>query len=73
MILWTGDVIQIIGEPGSGKSELMMNITAECVLPRYLNGKLVEGGEMGVAYISTDKRMDVHRLVALLKGKSKTL
>ena len=34
-------MIELCGSEGSGKSELLLNVTAQCVLPRKNNGVLI--------------------------------
>ena len=36
-----GDVIELYGSEGSGKSELLLNATAQCVLPKKSSGVLI--------------------------------
>ena len=67
--LCPGDVVEVMGGEGSGKSELLLNITAQCVLPRRWCGREIGGKEVEVVWVSTDYKFDVLRLVAVLEGK----
>lgn len=39
--LMAGDVVELCGSEGSGKSELLLNVTAQCVLPKKNGGVLI--------------------------------
>ena len=58
-----------MGGEGCGKSEVLLNITAQCVLPRRWRGREVGGREVEVVWVCTDYKFDVLRLVAVLEGK----
>ena len=64
-----GDVIELQGNSGTAKSELLLNITAHCILPKEWEGFLLGGRGIGVAYISIDRKFDVLRLVSILERK----
>ena len=64
-----GDVIELLGNSGTAKSELLLNITAQCILPKEWDRFLLGGRGMGVAYISIDRKFDVLRLVSILERK----
>ena len=66
--LCPGDVVEIMGGEGSGKSEMLLNITAQCILPRWWRGKEIGGKEVEVVWVSTDYKFDVVRLAAILEG-----
>ena len=34
-----GDVVELYGPSGSGKSEILINVVARCVLPAWLGGE----------------------------------
>lgn len=47
-----GDVVEIYGPSGSGKSEVLINVVARCVLPAWLGGEertavFFDNGERG--------------------------
>ena len=65
-----GDVIELQGNSGTAKSELLLNITAQCILPKEWDGLLLGGRGIGVAYISIDRKFDVLRLVSILERKA---
>lgn len=68
-VLCPGDVVELIGEEGSGKTETLLNITAQCVLPCSWHGREMGGKEVEVVWMCTDYKFDVLRLVAVLEGK----
>lgn len=68
-VLCPGDVVEVIGEEGSGKTEILLNITAQCVLPSSWHGREIGGKEVEVVWVCTDYKFDVLRLVAILEGK----
>ena len=66
--LCAGDVVEVTGGEGSGKSEILLNIAARCVLPRWWGDREIGGREVEVVWMSTDRKFDVIRLVAILEG-----
>ena len=64
-----GDVVELCGAEGSGKTELLLNVTAHCVLPKSWKTGRLPGRNVEVVYISTDYKLDLLRLVAILEGK----
>ena len=67
--LCPGDVVEMTGGEGSGKTEMLLNITAQCVLPRWWGGREVGGKAVEVVWVSTDHKFDVLRLAAILEVK----
>lgn len=61
-------MVELCGTEGSGKTELLLNITARCVLPKFWKDKLLPGRNVEVVYVSTDYKLDLLRLVAILEG-----
>ena len=66
--LCPGDLVEVTGGEGSGKSEILLNIAAQCVLPRKWRGREIGGKEVEVVWVSTDHKLDLLRLVAILEG-----
>jgi energy-coupling factor transporter ATP-binding protein EcfA2 len=56
-ILRFGDIIEIVGDQGSGKSELLAHLIGSCILPRCVGGN----GSAAV-YFDNDMRLDLRRL-----------
>ena len=67
--LQPSDVIEFCGAEGSGKTEMLVNIVARCVLPKSWNGSQLPGRGVEVVYICTDYKFDLLRLVTVLEGK----
>lgn len=61
--------MEIWGEEGSGKSELLLNTIAHCVLPKYWKGVWVGGQGVQIVVISTDYKLDLLRLEAVVEGQ----
>ena len=61
-----GDVIEFNGSEGTGKSELLMAIAAQCILPKSLSGC-----GRDVIYINTDHKFDIVRFVTIVEQKVK--
>ena len=59
--LCPGDVVEVFGESGSGKSELLMQLAIKCVLPRA-----VGGSDASVVVCDVDGKFDAERLLSLL-------
>ena len=66
--LCPGDLVEVTGGEGSGKTEILLNIVARCVLPRRWCGQEIGGREVEAVWVSTDHKLDLLRLVAILEG-----
>lgn len=64
-----GDLVELTGGEGSGKTEMLLNIVAQCVLPRTWQEREIGGREVEVVWVSTDYKFDVLRLMAILEGQ----
>eukprot|EP00803_Ostreobium_quekettii_P009461 evm.model.scf_5.19 EVM.evm.TU.scf_5.19 scf_5:236710-238649(+) len=61
-----GSAVEIAGPPGSGKTELLLQMAVSCILPKTFNG-ISFGGQEGVAvFMDLDGRFDAMRLVQVL-------
>ena len=67
-----GDVTELCGAERTGKSELLLSITAHCILPKSWKDKKLPGRGVEVIYICTDYKFDLLRLVSILEGKTHT-
>ncbi|KAM8822103.1 DNA repair protein XRCC2 [Synchiropus picturatus] len=56
-----GEVVEVYGAEGTGKTELLYHLLCRCVLPRSSGGLEVE-----VAFVDTDCSLDLLRLVDIL-------
>lgn len=64
-----GSVVEVCGCEGVGKTELLLNMAACCVLPKSWKGVEVSGREAGAVYICTDYKFSALRVAALLDGR----
>ena len=61
--------MELCGNEGTGKTEILLNVTARCVLPKLWGDRILPGRNVEVVYISTDYKLDILRLVAILEGE----
>lgn len=66
LFLEAGDVVEFSGCEGTGKSELMMAIAAECLISKHMSGS---GHD--TVYISTDYKFDITRFIMIVEHKLK--
>ena len=64
-----GDTIEVWGEEGSGKSELLLNIATQCAIPKHWKGVWLGGRGQQCILISTDYKVDLLRLEAIIEGQ----
>ncbi|KAK1257971.1 hypothetical protein QJS04_geneDACA017284 [Acorus gramineus] len=62
-----GNVVEIVGPSPSAKSELLIQISINCILPKEWRGVCFDGLEGLVIYFDLDCRFDILRLSQLLK------
>ena len=70
--LLPGDVVEFCGSEGTGKSELLMNIAAVCILPKSWHGVMLPGRNVEIVFVSTDYKLDLVRLVSIMEGISRS-
>lgn len=70
-----GDVVELYGPSGSGKSEVLINVVARCVLPAWLGGEeqtavFFDSGEVASAAPTrqTTTSQTVSLLIACCRG-----
>ena len=63
--LSAGDILELEGPPGSGKTELLLEALLNCVLPRAVPG----GMESAAVYIATDARWCRRRVAERLQER----
>ncbi|KAM9331937.1 DNA repair protein XRCC2 isoform 2-T2 [Pholidichthys leucotaenia] len=59
-----GEVVEIYGTEGTGKTELLYHLLCRCVLPQEVGGL-----EVDVVFVDTDYSLDMLRLVSILDGR----
>lgn len=62
-----GDVIEFHGAEGCGKTEMLLHLIANCVLPETWNDIKLGGRGVQVIFIDTDFHFHILRLVAILE------
>ena len=62
------NIIEFSGGEGTGKSELLMNIAAQCVLPKSLSGCGCD-----VIFINTDYKFNIVRFISIIEKRLKLL
>jgi len=67
------DIVEISGEAGSGKTELMYHFITCCVFPSAWKGIQLEGLQIEVTLIDNDCHFDLFRLVTVMENRIKTL
>ena len=67
--LRAGEVLEVCGESGSGKTEVVMLAAVVGVLPRLYNGVSYGGNEGGVVLMDLDGKFDMHRFMQLLEAR----
>ncbi|KAF6208415.1 hypothetical protein GE061_016871 [Apolygus lucorum] len=60
-------VIEISGDAGSGKSYILLDIVAKCLLPREHSGLSIGGLESGVVFLNVDQHLNSFRLVRMME------
>jgi len=69
--LRTGEVIELYGASGVGKSELLLQVISSCILPRQWNDFTIGGHESGLLYFDNDYHFCMIRLVSILESRIK--
>ncbi|KAK2859756.1 hypothetical protein Q5P01_004376 [Channa striata] len=59
-----GEVVELYGTEGTGKTELLYHLLCRCVLPRVAGGL-----EVDVVFVDTDYSLDMLRLVSILENR----
>jgi energy-coupling factor transporter ATP-binding protein EcfA2 len=67
--LRAGEVLEVCGESGSGKTEVVMMAAVVAVLPRQYDGVSYGGNEGGVVVMDLDGKFNMHRFMQLLHAR----
>ncbi|KAG7222993.1 hypothetical protein INR49_029215 [Caranx melampygus] len=59
-----GEVVELYGPEGTGKTELLYHLLCRCVLPKFAGGL-----EVDVVFVDTDYSLDMLRLVSILDSR----
>ncbi|KAK3087756.1 hypothetical protein FSP39_010202 [Pinctada imbricata] len=63
------DVIEISGEEGTGKTELLLHFLSQIILPKTYSGKNIGGIEAKAIFIDLDYKFSILRLASILEKK----
>ncbi|KAL9251416.1 DNA repair protein XRCC2-like protein [Drosera capensis] len=67
--LRAGNVVEIVGPSPSAKSQILLEVAVNCILPKEWKGVSCGGLEQSLVFIDLDCRFDVLRLLHLLKSR----
>jgi len=63
--LQNGDVVELCGEQGSGRSSLLQHLMIECILPKHHNGC-----NAGVIYFDLDCHFELLRVISIIERRT---
>ncbi|XP_068236490.1 DNA repair protein XRCC2-like isoform X2 [Palaemon carinicauda] len=67
--LQPGDIVQLTGHPGSGKSMMILHLILSVLLPKTWKGIYLNGCEAGVIFIACNSDLSIWQLDNMLKKK----
>ncbi|XP_022190168.1 DNA repair protein XRCC2 [Nilaparvata lugens] len=65
------EVVEISGDPASGKTHLLTSLIATCILPSNYEGFCIGGLQAGVIFLNTDLHFQIFKLVTILDYRLK--
>ncbi|KAI7732326.1 hypothetical protein M8C21_010065 [Ambrosia artemisiifolia] len=65
--LGVNSILEIAGPSPSAKTEILLQVAVNCILPKNRNGVQYGGLEHSVLFLDLDCRLDIYRLSQLLK------
>ncbi len=68
----TNAVVEITGEEGSGKTELLLHALVSCILPEVWHGVALGGAEAAAVFFDCDYRFSLLRLITVLESRIKS-
>jgi DNA-repair protein XRCC2 len=66
------DVIELYGDSGTGKTQILFHLIANCILPPNWKGVSLGGRGVGVIFVDTDYHFSLFRLVEILEERIKS-
>jgi len=69
--LRNGDIVELYGPSSVGKTTLLYNVIASCVLPRKWNDVSIGGNESGVIYFDNDFNFCMPRFLEIIEQRIK--
>ncbi|KAI3802524.1 hypothetical protein L1987_30657 [Smallanthus sonchifolius] len=67
--LGVSNILEIVGPSPSAKTEILLQVAVNCILPKNRNGVQYGGLEHSVLFLDLDCRLDIYRLSQCLKLK----
>ncbi|XP_032234876.1 DNA repair protein XRCC2 [Nematostella vectensis] len=67
-----GDVVEFYGKEGCGKTEMLLHLAANCIMPRSWHELYLGGKGVSVIFIDTDYHFQILRLIAIMEYRVKT-
>lgn len=64
-----GNVVEFCGQEGSGKTEMLLHLIANCILPKSWKDLKLNGRSVGVVFVDTDYHFHLLRLVTILEHR----
>ena len=61
-----GHVLEFSGQEGSGKTEMLLHLIANCILPKSWKDLKLNGRSVDVVFVDTDYHFQLLRLVTVL-------
>ena len=64
-----GNVVEFSGQEGSGKTEMLLHLIANCILPKSWKDLELNGRSVGVVFVNTDYHFQLLRLVTIIEHR----
>lgn len=64
-----GNVVEFCGQEGSGKTEMLLHLIANCILPKSWKDLKLNGRSVGVVFVDTDYHFQLLRLVTIMEHR----
>ena len=64
-----GNVVEFSGQEGSGKTEMLLHLIANCILPKSWKDLKLNGRSVGVVFVDTDYHFQLLRLVTIMEHR----
>ncbi|XP_064094324.1 uncharacterized protein LOC135206758 [Macrobrachium nipponense] len=68
--LQPGEIVQLTGHPGSGKSLMILHLIVSVLLPKTWKGIYLNGCEAGVIFVACNSDLNIWQLENMLKKKT---
>ncbi|EDO38351.1 predicted protein, partial [Nematostella vectensis] len=65
-----GDVVEFYGKEGCGKTEMLLHLAANCIMPRSWHELYLGGKGVSVIFIDTDYHFQILRLIAIMEYRT---